>query len=394
MGVNMQPLEDFRILEMGTFGPATQAAGLLADLGMEVIRIEPPPHPSRSVSSSEGVDGDGIPIPPGGVPWQRNKQSIVLNLKMQAAKDIFYRLIRNSDVVIEANRPGVLKRLEVDYETARRHNPGIIYCSVTGFGQSGPYKTKPGHDPNWQGIGGMLGLTGISLGNFGNPRQGPPALPSRLVTHHTTPYYCAIAILTAIWSREFTSRGQHIDISNGDAVAGVANNPRRLIFEGDSPAWNVYETRDGKYIAIGARRQSEWDNLCRFLNRQEYIPYLAAEETKQADILRDFAKIFQSKSRDEWWESFKSHQIAGAPVYELDEVSNDPQVKTRDILPEFDLPDGTQVVQYGIPIKFSETPGKVKYLAQSYGQNTGSILESLGYSMEQIKGLKESGAII
>ncbi|MBI4595143.1 MAG: CoA transferase [Candidatus Tectomicrobia bacterium] len=390
----MQALEGYRILEMGTFGPATQAAGLLADLGMEVIRIEPPPHPSRSSTTSREVDGDGIPVPPGGVPWQRNKQSLVLNLKMPEAKEIFYNMVSKSDVVIEANRPGVLKRLGVDYETAKRYNSKIIYCSVTGYGQSGPYIHRPGHDANWQGVGGMLSLSGISLGNFGNPRNGPPAMPSRLVSHHTTPYYCAIAILTALWSREFTLRGQHLDISNCDAVVAVPNSPPRTIFEGGSPAWNVYETSDGKYIAIGARRHQEWEKLCRLLNREEYISHLDAIESKQAAMLQDFSALFKSRSRDEWWSLFKNHHIAGAPVNDLEEVEHDPQVKAREMMLEFDLPEGTKAIQYGIPIKFSMTPGKVKYLAQSYGQNTASILTSLGYSSEQINSLKASGAVM
>lgn len=390
----MQPLQDYRVLEMGTFGPATQAVGLLADLGMEVIRIEPPSHPSRSTTGKSEVDGDGIPIPPGGVPWQRNKQSMGLNLKMQEAKEIFYRLVRKSDVVIEANRPGVLRRLGADYETVRSCNPKVIYCSVTGFGQTGPYINKPGHDANWQGIGGMLGLTGIGLGNFGNLRKGPPAFSSRLVSHHTTPYYCTIAILTALWSREFTSQGQHIDISNCDAVIGLPNNPPRRIFEGSFPAWNVYETSDGKYIAIGARRPEEWEKLCRLLHREEYIPHLNAELTKQSDMLRDFTSLFKIRTRAEWWELFQSHRIAGAPVNNLEEVEYDPQVKAREMLMEFDLPDGMNVLQYGFPIKFSKTPGRVKYLAQSYGQNTESILKDLGYTAEQIKAFKGIGAAI
>ena len=391
----MQPLEGYKILEMGTFGPATLAAGLLADLGMEVIRIEPPAHPSRSVSSSKDkdVDGDGIPAPPGGVPWQRNKQSIVLNLKMPEAKEIFYRLAREADVVIEANRPGVLMRLEVDYETTRKYNPKIIYCSVTGFGQTGPYRNKPGHDACWQGVGGMLSLTGISLGNFGNRRSGPPAVPTRLITHHTTPYYCALAILTALWAREFTQVGQHIDISNCDAVVGVPNNPNRMFFDGKSPAWNIYETRDEKYIAIGVRRSEEWEKLCRLLKREEYIPNWGANEVGQAEILKDFSEIFKSKTRGEWWHLFTKYRIAGAPVYSLDEVGEDPQVKAREMLLEFGLPGGKKVIQCGIPIKFSSTPGQVKFLAQSYGQNGESILKGLGYSEGQIGVLRASGAV-
>lgn len=389
----MQPLEGYKILEMGTFGPATLAAGLLADLGMEVIRIESPSHPSRSVTTSPDVDGDNIPAPPGGVPWQRNKQSIVLNLKMPEGKEIFYQLARGADVVIEANRPGVLKRLGVDYETARQYNPKIIYCSVTGFGQTGPYRNKPGHDACWQGVGGMLSLTSISLGNFGNRRNGPPALPSRLVTHHTTPYYCALAILSALWAREFTQRGQHIDISNGDAVVGVPNNPNRFFFDGRSPAWNIYETRDGKYLAIGARRPEEWEKLCRLLKREEHILHLRAKEIKQLEILKDFSEIFRSKTREEWWHLFRTYRVAGAPVYSLDEVEEDPQVKAREMLLEFDLPGGKKGFQYGIPIKLSLTPGRVRFLAQPCGHNREAILKGLGYSEDQIGFLRTSGAV-
>lgn len=378
---------------MGTFGPATLAAGLLADLGMEVIRIEPPLHPSRITTRSKEEDGDGIPAPPGGVPWQRNKQSIVLNLKMPEAREIFYRLAKGADVVIEANRPGVLKKLGADYQNLKKCNPQIIYCSVTGFGQTGPYIHKPGHDACWQGVGGMLSLTALGLGNLGNPRNGPPAIPSRLVTHHTTPYYCAMAILSALWVREFTQEGQQIDISNCDAVVGVANHPPRSLYSGKSAAWNVYESKDGKYIAIGAKNVEEWENLCRLLHREEYIGQWEGNEVKQAEMAENFSKIFKTKTREEWWDLFKKDRIAGAPVYRLDEVEEDPQVQCREMLPEFNLSGRRRIKQYGIPIKFSMTPGQVRFLARSYGENADSILKKAGYSEEEISTLKTKGAV-
>lgn len=390
----MEPLEGITCLEMGTFGPATFAAGLLADLGMTVIRVEPPPHPSRAVTSNDEIDGDNLPKTPGGIYWQRNKKSIVLNLKSPEARAILYQLVEEADVLIEANRPGVLKRLEVDYETLLKRNPDIIYCSVTGFGQTGPYRNKPGHDPCWQGIGGMLTSTGIGLGNFGNLRAGPPELPSRLVTHHTTPYYAAIAILAALWSREATGCGQHIDISNCDAVAAVPYNPQRSFSSGKSPGWNIYETGDGKYVAIGARNMSSWQKLCSLLNCEKYGTFFQADDSTNERIRKDFSRIFKSKSRDQWWSLFRQQGICGAPVYSLEEVEHDPQVKAREMLLEFDLEKGRGVTQYGIPIKLSKTRGKVRHLAQSYGQDTASILKAMGYSGERIKELRTIGAIV
>ena len=155
---------------MGAFGPATYAVFMLGDLGADVVRITPPPHPNRPKAGNAETDADGTPIPPGGVTWHRNKREMMLNLRTPEARELFYQLARQADVVVEANRPGVLDRLGIGYEKVREINPRIIYCSVIGYGQEGPFCMHPRHDACWSGRGGSLYLSGMSLGNLGNRR--------------------------------------------------------------------------------------------------------------------------------------------------------------------------------------------------------------------------------
>lgn len=385
------PLQGLKIIEMGTFGPATYGMFMLGDLGADVIRIKPPPHPSRAKAGTAETDEDGTPIPPGGVAWHRNKRELTLNLRSPEAQEVFYKLARQADVVVEANRPGVLDRLGIGYERMREINPRIIYCSVTGYGQEGPYRLHPGHDTCWAGRGGSLYLTGMSLGNLGNRRETPD-VPQRLISHHAASHYTAIAILAALNALAVTGRGQHIDVSNCDSVVGVAYEPADAFLTGLSPAWNLYETKDGRYLAVGARDHHTWSNLCRALGKDAWVSRLT-DQSSWAGTLAELRDILKGRTRDEWWEFFQHKATAVAPVLTLDEVGDDPQVKQRQMLVELDLPNGGTTVHGGIAMKLRGTPGRIRTLPPTENQHTDEVLKELGYDEAGIQSLRAADAV-
>ncbi|MSQ22137.1 MAG: CoA transferase [Dehalococcoidia bacterium] len=385
------PLQDVKIIEMGNFGPSTYGVFMLGDLGAEVVRIKPPPHPSRPKPGSEEYDEDGTAIPPGGVMWHRNKREISLNLRMPEAQQVFYQLARESDVVVEANRPGVLDRLGVGYERVSQINSRIIYCSVTGYGQDGPYKMSPGHDACWTGVAGALYLTGVSLGNLGNRRQRPE-VAQRLVTHHAASHYTAMAILAALLARDKTGRGQHVDVSNCDSLVGIPYDPPDKFLAGRSPAWHLYKTKDELYMAVGARDERTWSNLCMALGKEGRAAQLH-DESQWEQIAMELQSIFSQRTQRQWWQFFQDKDTVVAPVLSLDKVPNDPQVRQRQMLLDLDLPDGGKTQHYGIVTKLLDTPGQVRSLPPTESQHTNEILKHLSYSEAGIQELRTIGAV-
>ncbi len=385
------PLQDVKILEMGNWGPSTYGVFLLGDLGAEVIRIKAPPHPSRPRPGTEEYDEDGTAVPPGGIMWHRNKQEINLNLRMPEGQEIFYQLAWEADVVVEANRPGVLDRLGVGYERVSQINPRIIYCSVTGYGQDGPYKMKPGHDACWTGTAGALYLTGVSLGNLGNRRQRP-AVAQRLITHYAASHYTAMAILAALLARDKTGRGQHVDVSNCDSLVAIPYDPPDVFIAGRSPAWRLYKTKDGRYMAVGSRDERTWSNLCHALGKDSRAAQLH-DESRWDEIAAELQGVFSQRTQQEWWRFFQDKDTAVAPVLRLDEVPNDPQVRQRQMLLDLDLPNGGKTVHYGIAMKLHDTPGQVRSLPPKESQHTDEVLAGLGYSKAKIQELRASGAV-
>ena len=385
------PLQDVKIIEMGNFGPSTYGVFMLGDLGADIVRVKPPPHPSRPKPGTAEVDEDGTPIPPGGVIWHRNKQEINLNLRLPEAQEVFNQLAREADVVVEANRPGVLNRLGVGYEQVSQINPRIIYCSVTGYGQEGPYKMNPGHDACWTGVAGALYLTGISLGNLGNRRQRPE-VAQRLITHHAASHYTAMAILAALLAREQTGRGQHVDVSNTDSLVGIPYEPEDAFLTGRSPAWHLYETKGGGYLAVGARDERTWTNLCQALGKGDWATLLH-DQSRWEELSAELRAILLERTREEWWQFFQDKGTAVAPVLGLDEVPHDPQVMQRQMLPELELPDNSKTVHYGIAMKLHGTPGQVRSLPPAESQHTTAVLKRLGYDEARIQELRASGAV-
>ena len=389
-------LEGVKIIDLTRLGPGPYCTMLLADMGAEVIKIEA--GGGRASQTIESMEDEVAERRRVFNPEGRNKRSMVLNLKMDAAREVFYRLVKDADVVVEEFRPGVLKRLGVDYDTISKINPKVILCSITGYGQDGPYAQLPGHDINYLSVAGAQSMIG--------PRGGPPVMTFNLIGDYSGgSMQAALGITLALLARERTGRGQHVDISMTDGVVSLMHAeaagyfdtgriPTRgdLLVIGGAPFYGVYETRDGKYVTIGALEPWFYSNLCELLERPDLLPY-EWDITKWDELSEEFRKIFKTKDRDEWVELLRTKDVCVAPVYTVDEVFEDPQVLHRKMLVEMDHPTLGKVKQVGIGIKMSDTPGGVKSIAPKPGEHTDEILGSLGYDDKAIAGLRDSGAV-
>jgi len=395
----MIALEGITILDLSYQGPGPFCTMILGDLGADVTRIGPPPaagarQMAREVGTREAAYSAS----------NRNKKSILLNLRSEEGRNIFHKLSEKVDVVVEGFRPGVAQRLGIDYATIAKINPRVIYCSITGYGQDGPYREMPGHDLNYISFAGALSIIGKA--------DQPPTIPLNLVADYGAGGMSAvIGILSAVIAREKTGRGQYVDISLMDTVitlltqvvldsyfiTGVPTNRGEHNLSGAYPYYNVYETKDGKYITFGSLEPWLWESLCREIGREDLIPYNMTRfqtERKEWDkITADFRQLFLTKTRDEWFEQMKTKNVPIGKVLSIDELFSDPQVLQRQMLMELDHPTEGKVKQVGIGIKLSDTPGKFRSFASLTGEQTDETLKALGYSEEKIKELRQGGIV-
>lgn len=398
----MLALEKIRILELTPLAPGQFCTMILGDFGAQVIKIESPAGKLGLELKGEESRKEAAYFP-----LDRNKKSIVLNLKSEAGRQIFYRLSKKADVIVEGFRPGVVKRLGIDYETISKLNPGIIYCSLSGYGQNGPYRDFPGHDINYISMTGLLSLIG--------PSDGPPVIPMNFIADFASAsLYGVIGILLALVARNETGRGQYVDVAFTDGVIsletflttqyflqGIVPKRGETVLHGAYPYYGVYETKDGKYISIGCVEPHFWERFCRLLGKEEYIPYCVSmehffqkpQDPKWQEISSYLRQTFLTRTRDEWFELLSKNDIPVGKVYTLDEALADPQVLERRMVVEIEHPRFGKVKQVGIAPKLSGTPGKVRDFTPLVGENTEEILLELGYSQQEIERLRREGAI-
>ena len=399
------PLEGIKILELIRVAPGAFCTMMLADMGAEVLKIETP-LTDVSEAGAEQTAADARRAAFQFV--NRNKRSIAINLKHAAGQKILHQLAADADVVVEGFRPGVMARLGGDYATLSHLNPRLIYCSLSGFGQDGPYRDLPAHDINYLAIGGVLNL----IGEAGRP----PAIPLNIIADYAgASMHGVVGIVLALLARQQTGRGQWVDVSYLDTtISLLAATPMLRDFflngsvsgrgegalGGSFPYYTTYETADGQLLSVGCTEPWLWQNFCtaigredlaEFALRREHFAGLADSAAQQAK--QEIQEVLRRKTRDEWCAFFQDKNVCVGPVYTVAEMFQDPQVVARNMVVDIaDSRYGT-VRQAGVAIKLSETPGSVRHVGPAIGEHTEAVLETLGYSTAQRAQLRQAGTV-
>jgi len=390
----MQALEGIVVLDLARRYPGAYTAMFLGDFGAEVIKVDPP----GSVFPIPDVDTASEKFAAFYAP-DRNKKSLILNLKSEEGRDVFRKLVKKADVVVDGFRPKVMSRMGVGYDSLQKLNPRLIYCSLTGYGQDGPYVDIPGHDMNYAALSGALSMIG--------PKNGPPCPPSNYLADMAgAGLHSVIGILLALAARERTGKGQFIDISFLDTTMSLLTMeasfyltmgkvPRRgeTFTTGNSVWAQAFKCKDGEYFVTGCAEPHFWEHLCQAIGRPDLIAFHNPPQRKKAWVIKEMKKVFLTRTRDQWWKLLKEKDTCVAPVYYVNETFKDPQVKHRNMVLEFDHPTVGKVKQIGVPIKLSQTPGSVRQLGSVMGAHTDEVLRWAGYSAAAIKKLRKEGAV-
>ena len=398
------PLENIIILDLSRMLPGPYCTMILSDLGADVIRVENPKDPMSDLPPY--FQKDKYRESAFNAVLMRNKKSIALNLKSDEGKKVFYELVKKADVVMDTFRPKVMEKLKIDYKTLSSINPSIICCSMTGYGQYGPYEQKAGHDINYIGISGILDAT-RERSVFGKKDQERrPIIPGISPADIGGALVAAIGILGALFEREQNPdrKGQFVDISMTDSVFFfqpiVAANKFVRDFSGKkggdsgggggSPYYAVYKTKDNKYLAIGAIEMKFWHALCEGLGRKDLKGKQWVQGEEKEKVFEEVEKEFLKKTQEEWLEIFENYDTCVSPIKNFWEACEDPQILARNMIVKMDHPILGEVQNLASPIKMSRTPPTIRSFAPKIGQNTEEILKSLNYSEEDIKNLRKN----
>jgi crotonobetainyl-CoA:carnitine CoA-transferase CaiB-like acyl-CoA transferase len=381
-GMKMGVLEGLRILDMSRLLPGPYCTRMLADMGAEVIKIE---EPVRGDYSREFV-----PRRKDFSCWfmevNRNKKSVALDLKLPEAKKQFLELVKTAAVVVESYRPGVLKKLGVDYATAKKVNPQIVYCSITGYGQKGPFHKDADHDMGYAALAGVVSMSGT--------KDGAPAIPGfPLVDMHASAL-AGMAILGAVRHAEKTGEGQEIQLSLFDTALDLMPGVAAAYFgdgtihergnnwlTGTRPNYNIYETKDHKYLTVACLEAKFWNNLCRVIGKPEWEKLIAKPENNPK-LIQGLQEVFRQKTMQKWIELFAGQDACVRPVLNFAEAVALPQAIEDDMVLTVKDPELGTYHQMGFPIKFSKTPCAYKKRAPRLGENTDEILHDLKKSKQ------------
>lgn len=383
-------LEGIRVLDLSLFLPGPLLTQTMADHGADVIKLEPrgAGEPNREI----GQKRDGVSVYFANT--HRGKRSVQLNLKNEQGKALALKLAASADVVIEAFRPGVIDRLGMSYEDIRQVNPGVVYASLSAFGQTGPYVKKPAHDLATEAYAGVISA---NLGFDGKPAI--PALPAADMLAATMGLS---AVLMALLRRKETGEGDYIDLAMMDSLIACLPNSMGSVFADKQPPtirderiwggyamYNIYETADEKYIVLGASEIHFAQSVLRKFGREDLIALCEPPPgTRQEPVREFFRQQFLSQSQAYWVAWFEDVDAAFAPVNDLRQGMDDPQVRFREMIIE----DDSGHEHIGIPIKFLNEPGRVNFAAPALGAHNEEVAASLGYSDEEILQLKAAGA--
>lgn len=395
MSPPFEPLSDTVVLDLTRLLPGAYCTRLLCEYGAEVVKIEEP------------TDGDYARNVP---PFNRgssqrhvmdnfDKLSVGLDLKSDAGVSVFKDLIQSADVVVENFRPGVTARLGVDYDTVSSWNENIVYCSITGYGQTGPYRHLPGHDINYTGVAGLVGLTGRG--------DGPPTVPGGMIADVSAGVHAALGVLAALLEHARTDAGEYVDVSMTDvSMAYVLPYLAQYFATEDpptrgrgrylgSPCYDVYEAGDGAYLSLGALEPKFWKNLCEAIDCPDLVPlHLTDDPEEQNHVRRTLESVFARRSRESWLEDLHAADVPVAPVNTVEDVASDPQIKEREMITEVPHPAGGGSETTGHPINYGSDLRPPNAPAPALGEHTSQLLEELGYEEEELAELHRRDIIV
>jgi crotonobetainyl-CoA:carnitine CoA-transferase CaiB-like acyl-CoA transferase len=392
-----QALAHLKILDLSRLMTGPFCTMLLADMGAEVIKIETPGvgDDTRQWSPKLGTESTYY------LSVNRNKRSLTLNLKSPEGKEILLRLVQDADVVIENFRPGTMDRLGFGYETLSQINPRLIYCCVSGFGMTGPYRDKPGYDLLAQAMGGLMAITGEA--------GRPPVKAGMSIADIGSGMYATIGILTALQARVTTGRGQLLETSLLETIVSWQTYLATAYWAtGKAPAqtgsghpsiapYQALRARD-QYLIVAVGNESLWQKFCVALG----FPELADTELFRTNkdrvqhreqLVRHLEEILSAAPAAEWIERFEQAGVPAGPIYTLEQVWSDPQVLAREMVMEMEHPQIGRIKVPGFPIKFSHTPGTLRSAPPTLGQHTKEILGALGYTEADVQRLKADGVV-
>jgi CoA:oxalate CoA-transferase len=392
------PLQGVRVLELGQIIAGTYGGQVLSDLGAEVIKIEAPEGDlgrNPSVAPYRGVSGLFLT-------FNRNKKSVVINLKSDAGRTVFYELVKKSDVVVDNFRPGVLERLKIDFQTLKQTNPRIIQCSVTGFGTEGEYKNYPALDIIIQAISGHMAITG--------ERGRPPVRVGIPLADLSGGIFACKGILAALFDRERTGVGRRVELSMFDAMLSLTSYMGTMwLTNGELPdppgsghdytvPWQAFQVKDG-YVVVATREEGFWRKLCEVMGHPEWgddtrFATNALRCENRATLVPMIEAVFRERTVDEWLKVLRAAHVPAAPVNHFDRAFAEPPVAEREMIVEYDHPVAGHVRLPGNPIKFEGIDETISEPAPLLGEHTDQVLrEVLSMTAEEIDKLRASGAV-
>jgi crotonobetainyl-CoA:carnitine CoA-transferase CaiB-like acyl-CoA transferase len=393
------PLDGVKLLDLSRLLPGPFCSLLLADLGAEVLKVEDtgmgdylrwtPPYVGDEDAQQRGAASAQFHA------LNRNKRSIQLDLKSEAGKEVLLKLVAGHDVVLESFRPGVLEKLGVGYEQMKAVNPGLVYCAITGYGQDGPFRDRAGHDMNYLGLTGLLGLTGA--------KDGPPVQAAgQIADIGGGAQMGAIAILAALVKKNATGEGALLDVSMTDgalswlampaasALAGDVRKRGDVDLAGKWVCYVPYEAADG-WVSCGALESKFWKSFCVGSGREDLI--VKQFELTGSEAHAEIAEVFKSRTRAEWAAFNDEHDCCIEPVLELDEALDSELVQQRGMVTEVDQPGIGPVRQLAPPIVIDGERPSRREPAPGFGEHTDAVLTELGYDEQAIATLRENGTV-
>jgi crotonobetainyl-CoA:carnitine CoA-transferase CaiB-like acyl-CoA transferase len=388
-------LDGITVLDFTRLLPGPFCTQLLCNLGADVIKIEDPKLGDYMRSVPPMVHDISYPF----LMVNRGKRSLAVDLKTPEGQEIVHQLARRADVVVEQFRPGVMARLGAAYDDLAMMNPKLVYCSFSGYGQTGPYKDLPGHDINFQALAGILSVTT-------GQDDKRPAIPGVPIADMASAFNAALAILAALRTRDRIGRGEWIDVSILDTavtlmVLGLARFlatgdepvPGETLLTGVFPFYSLYETKDGRWLSVAAVEPKFWIRMCELVGAPELSERQFADGVERVAAAQTLAARFRERISEDWEALFAKEQLPITLVKRVSEVVRDPHVKARELLPLIDVPDVGKLQVIAHPAKHAETKVRDPARVPGKGENTVEILRSLGYTPRQIQALAKKEVI-